>query len=119
MICDNSLYIALIKTRGKNVLMKIIKEFNIPIFTRSYENHFPSLYNIMLQCVIVISYLYMRVLHSKIVQLSQKSMIILFLGYKAVTSNSYCYLLVLISYDTHWNHHPIQSYFVGMNCDEK
>ena len=34
MICDNSLYIAFIKTRGKNVFMKIIKEFNIPIFTR-------------------------------------------------------------------------------------
>ena len=43
MICDNSLYIALIKTRGKNVFMKIIKEFNIPIFTRPYENHFTSI----------------------------------------------------------------------------
>ena len=32
--CDNSLYITFVKTRGKNVFMKIIKEFNIPIFTR-------------------------------------------------------------------------------------
>ena len=43
MICDNSLYIALIKTRGKNVSMKIIKEFNIPTFTRPYEDHFTSI----------------------------------------------------------------------------
>ena len=79
MISDNFLYIAFIKMRSENVFMKIIKEFNIPIFTRPYENHFPSLYNIMLQCIIVISYLSIHVLHSKIVQLSQKSIVILFL----------------------------------------